>query len=98
MKPRPHIELSIDALVLDGLPILPGLREQLTRELADLLSGPESLDGLLAAGPELTIDRIDGGQIDGGFVPGHGGPQLGHSLGRALHRALCGVGPAKETP
>ncbi len=92
MKPKaqkPQIELSIESLVLDGVPLQPGLAAEVEAELMRLFSSPEGAQALLAlqGGPAAR----DIGKVSAAFSAQPGGPRLGKNLGGAIYKTVSGL-------
>jgi hypothetical protein len=81
------INLHIDRLVLDGLPVTDGdgarVRAAVVAELARLLAG-----GGLAPSTSLAEARVAAGEIH----PGGGAGELGRAIGRQIYSSLNQTG------
>ena len=87
--PVPQLELFIDALVLDGVPLSPGLAAEVEAELGRLFATPEGAQALAAlhGGPgRRDIAHLQAGAVN--LQPGCA--RLGISMGRAIYQTLGG--------
>ena len=91
-----RFELNIEALVLEGVPPAPGLRQAVERELMRLLSEGGALDrwaALSNGSMQLDLAHIDAGLLRGP----QSGAALGARLGQAIYKSLTGI-PQQQAP
>jgi hypothetical protein len=88
-NPQPNITISIERLILDGLPLThaqhPLLQAAIETELARLLAADGLAHDLQSGG---AFPRVPGGniQLSGHDTPAH----LGQQIARAVHSSIGG--------